>query len=112
MPWHGQHSATVLQFSSSCQYRLLYTSAAASCRSSSKLRSCAAAAAAAVCVQMEQLQADLLAAGQALGAGVQLLLLLTRFRFGLPAEEYDMLHCCLSPVVLEGPEVSLSCVST
>ncbi|WIA14131.1 hypothetical protein OEZ85_002674 [Tetradesmus obliquus] len=56
--------------------------------------------------QMEQLQAELLAAGQALGAGVQLLLLLTRFRFKLAAEEFELLRCALSPVVLEGPEVS------
>uniref|UniRef100_A0A383VDZ0 PTHB1 N-terminal domain-containing protein n=1 Tax=Tetradesmus obliquus TaxID=3088 RepID=A0A383VDZ0_TETOB len=56
--------------------------------------------------QMEQLQAELLAAGQALGAGVQLLLLLTRFRFKLAAEESELLRCALSPVVLEGPEVS------
>lgn len=58
-----------------------------------------------LCVQMEQLQAELLAAGQALGAGVQLLLLLTRFRFKLAAEEFELLRCALSPVVLEGPEV-------
>jgi hypothetical protein len=59
----------------------------------------------AAALQMEQLQSDLLAAGQALGAGVQLLLLLTKFRFGLAAEDFEVLRCSLSPAVVEGAEV-------
>jgi hypothetical protein len=57
-------------------------------------------------LQMEQLQAELLSSGQALGAGVQLLLLLTKFRFGLAAEDFELLRASLSPAVLEGAEVS------
>jgi hypothetical protein len=56
-------------------------------------------------LQMEQLQSELLASGQALGAGVQLLLLLTKFRFGLAPEDFDVLRAALSPTVLEGAEV-------
>jgi hypothetical protein len=58
-------------------------------------------------LQMEQLQAELLSSGQALGAGVQLLLLLTKFRFGLAGEDFELLRASLSPAVLEGAEVSL-----
>jgi hypothetical protein len=55
---------------------------------------------------MEQLQAELLSSGQALGAGVQLLLLLTKFRFGLAGEDFELLRASLSTAVLEGAEVS------
>lgn len=50
-------------------------------------------------------QEQLLAAGQALGAGVQLLLLLCKLQFGLSQGELQVLSSCLSPVVHDGLEV-------
>eukprot|EP00877_Chromochloris_zofingiensis_P007511 jgi/Chrzof1/3012/Cz12g08060.t1 len=54
---------------------------------------------------MEKAQAKVSEAGQALGAAVQLMLQLIRYRFALSAEDVEVLQCALTPVVEEGPEV-------
>ncbi|KAF8061317.1 bbs9 [Scenedesmus sp. PABB004] len=54
--------------------------------------------------RIEQGQAQLADAAQALGAGVQLLLLLTRYRYALSDKEYELLRCVLSPVVQDGAD--------